>query len=91
MADMRPAYRRLLLRLKEADPGAFEEATRRYREDLEPAIESGAGDPVTAWLEYGTWLAGQLSAGSALTIDASGRARPFDPATWDGSDPIRVR
>ena len=81
LVDMRPAYRKLLVRLKSSDPAAFEEASRRYREELEPAIASGDVDPITIWLEYGMWLAGQFADGRTLAIDASGRARPFDSST----------
>jgi len=84
LADMRPAYRRLLVRVKHSDPSAFEEASRRYREDLEPAIAAGVVDPISAWLEYGIWLAGRFAEGRPLTIDSSGRARPFDPASAPG-------
>lgn len=81
LADMRPAYRKLLVGLKSSAPAAFEEASRRYRDELEPAIGGGHVDPITAWLEYGMWLAGQLADGRTLAIDSSGRARPFDPST----------
>ncbi len=85
LADMRPAYRRLLVRLKQADPMAFEEASRRYREHLEPAIAAGEADAIAAWLDYGTWLAGRFASGRPLEIDASGRARPFDPGSTPGA------
>lgn len=78
LADMRPAYRKLLVRLKQSDPAAFDEASRRYREELEPEITAADSDPIRAWLAYGTWLAGQLAAGRTLAIDASGRAQPFE-------------
>jgi hypothetical protein len=81
LADMRPAYRRLLVRLKQESPTSFEEATRRYREELEPAIASGDSSPLCAWLGYGAWLAGRFSEGRAMAIDPTGRARPFDPAS----------
>jgi len=81
LADMRPAFRGLLVRLKQADSAAFEEASRRYREDLEPAIAAGEVDPISAWLEYGIWLAGRFADGRTLAIDSSGRARPFDPVS----------
>ena len=80
LVDMRPAYRKLLVRLKSSDPAAFQEASRRYREELEPAITGGDVDPLTVWLEYGMWIAGQFADGRTLAIDASGRARPFDPS-----------
>lgn len=81
LADMRPAYRKLLVRLKQESPSSFEEASRRYREDLEPAIASGDVTPISAWLGYGTWLAAQFTEGRALAIDPTGRARTFDPAS----------
>jgi hypothetical protein len=80
LTDMRPAYRKLLVRLKQTDPPAFEEASRRYREELEPAIAGGEIDPVLTWLAYGIWLAERLAEGRTLAIDASGRARSFEPA-----------
>ena len=81
LADMRPAYRKLLVRLKGSDPSAFEEASRRYTEELEPAIAGGDVDPILAWLEYGISLAERLAAGRTLAIDASGRARSFEPSS----------
>ena len=88
LADMRPAYRKLLVRLKQTDPAAFQEATRRYREDLEPAIAAGDADPISAWLDYGCWLAGRIVEGQATAIDATGRARPFDPSAPDAGEMI---
>ena len=84
LEDVRSTYRRLLVQLKQKDPAAFEEASRRYRDDLAPAISRG-DDPIAAWLGYGSWLAGTLSEGRDLAIDASGRARPFDPARDAGA------
>ena len=78
VADMRPAYRKLLVRLKQARPVDFEEATRRYREELEPSIAAGDLDPVAAWLSYGRWLAEQVVAGNAVAIDRTGRSHPLD-------------
>jgi len=84
LADMRPAYRKLLLQLKKADPAAFDEATRRYQEELEPSIAGGAADPIAAWLEYGIWIAARLSGGRPMTIDPTGRARDFDSGSLPG-------
>jgi hypothetical protein len=84
LADMRPAYRKLLLELKKADPATFDEATRRYREELEPSIAEGVADPVAAWLQYGIWLAGRFAAGKPMAIDPTGRARDFEPGSLPG-------
>jgi len=83
LADMRPVYRKLLVQLKQADPAAFQEATRRYRDDLEPAVSGGDADPISAWLDYGCWLAGRITEGRAMAIDTTGRARPFEPSAPD--------
>jgi hypothetical protein len=81
LADMRPAYRKLLIRLKGSDPSAFEEVSRQYREEVEPAIAAGDVDPILAWLGYGISLAERLAAGRTLAIDASGRARSFEASS----------
>lgn len=90
LADMRPAYRKLLVRLKRVDPAGFEEATRRYREDLEPAVASADVDPLAAWLEYGRWIAERIAAGRAVAIDTSGRARPLEPQAPDQLDSLVI-
>lgn len=80
-ADMRPAYRTLLRRMKEKDSGAFAEATERYERTLLPAIEAGAGDPLAAWTSYGLWLAGRLGPGRLACLDATGLASDVTDAT----------
>ncbi len=85
LADLRPACRALLRRLKTTAPDRYAEGVQRYEEDLVPAVAGGSVDPVDAWLEYGTWLAGQLSAGRAVGIDPTGRSTPLSgplPAGW---------
>ncbi len=73
LADLRPAYRALLLRLRKQDPEGFAEATTRYEQVLTPTVESGA-DPVTAWLAYGTWIARRLLTGRLVELDPTGLA-----------------
>ncbi|MFQ5747589.1 MAG: hypothetical protein ACE5HF_10285 [Gemmatimonadota bacterium] len=80
-ADPRPALRRLLVQLKARDPEAFEAASRRYQEELVPAVAGGEADPLASWIEYGMWLASRLSAGSAVAIDPTGVATPFAGGT----------
>ncbi len=74
----------------------FGEATRRYEEHLVPTLASDGEDPVTAWLEYGCWLAQRVSPGEVVEIDATGRARPVRQMQAEGmlylhlpSDPKR--
>ncbi len=73
LADMRPAYRILLRRLKASDPAAFSEATARYDEVLVPAI-AGGDDPVATWVAYGAWLARRLLPGRLVQLDTTGLA-----------------
>ncbi|MCL7963978.1 MAG: hypothetical protein M8858_01005 [marine benthic group bacterium] len=94
--DPRPALRNLLRDLKERDPEAFGEATRRYQEKLAPSLASDGDDPVAAWLEYGCWLAQRVSPGKVVEVDATGRARPAPETPGKGrlflhlpSDPKR--
>lgn len=83
-ADMRPAYRDLLRRLKLRDEEAFEGASRRYREDVVPAIADGATDPIEAWLAYGAWLAGRFGGGRLVRLDETGFASAAEPEPIPG-------
>lgn len=83
-ADMRPAYRDMLRHLKKQDAARFGEATRRYEEDLVPALTDGEQDPIAAWVEYGSWLAGETQPGRLLRLDETGLATPADPAPLPG-------
>lgn len=76
LQDVQPLYRRLLVRLKSADAGAYEAAVFRYEREVLPGVAEGEGDPLTPWLEYGIWLAGRLQPGQAMAVDGTGRARP---------------
>ena len=81
MADMRPTYRGLLLRLKESDPTAFSEATARYDEVVVQAIVGG-DDPAAVWTAYGAWIARRLLVGRLVQLDSTGLATDVegDPA-----------
>lgn len=83
-ADMRPAYRAMLRHLKKQDAARFGEATRRYEEELVPALTDGERDPIAAWAEYGAWLAGETQPGRLLRLDASGLAVDADPDPLPG-------
>ena len=76
---MRPAYRAMLRQLKKQDAARFDEATRRYEQELVPALTDGERDPIATWVEYGAWLAGETLPGRLLRLDESGLATPTDP------------
>ena len=83
-ADMRPTYRTMLRRLKQHDPEAFEEASRRFASEVEPAITAGEQEPVAAWVAYGAWMARRLGAGRLVGLDETGLAAPADPRPEPG-------
>jgi len=76
--DPRDLYRERLKELKQADPEAYADAVAYYRDTLIPTIAGGEVDPLEAWTEYGRRLAVSLGPGSTVSVDATGRARPFE-------------
>lgn len=79
--DPREFYRERLKELKQADSEAYRKAVEHYREVLIPDVASGRTDPLLAWTEYGRRLAAALAPGRTVTVDASGRARPYEGPT----------
>ena len=72
--DVQPLYRKLLARLKAADPDAYGAAVARYEESLAPAVEHGEKDPLGLWVRYGAWLASRLQPGWVVAVDDTGRS-----------------
>ena len=60
--------------MKALDPGTYNEAVRRYHDDLEAA----GGGTLRDWIAYGVWLAEALAPGRRVTVDHSGLASDFD-------------
>lgn len=84
LADVRPLYRELLVRLKKEDESAYEEAVLRYDEEVEPALQQ-ADDPLVPWLRYGAWLARRLTPGELTAVGPDGAASEVEPG-GDGGD-----
>lgn len=82
--DMRPVYRAILKRLKRKDAVLFDEATARYEETLVPSLADEATDPISAWVEYGAWLARKLGTGRLVRLDESGLATNCEAAPAPG-------
>ncbi len=74
IGDVQPAYRQFLRRLKANDAGLYEEAVERYQADVIGGAEAES-DPLLRWVQYGAWLAGQISPGQLVAVDRQGRAR----------------
>lgn len=74
LRDVQPGYRALLLRLKQADPEAYEAAVARYTGEVAPRAAAAEADPLEVWIEYGMWLARRLHPGKTLAVDGTGRA-----------------
>lgn len=84
LRDIRERYRQILLRLRRADEEAYEQAVRRYRDELAPALETGE-DVLPLWLGYGMELAARLAPGRVVAVNRSGRAEPVEGAPPVGS------
>ena len=75
-ADPRPALRERLRELKENRGEAFDEARRHYQQEVVPAL-AGEGDALSAWIDYGVWLAARTAPGRVLAVDGQGSAVPY--------------
>lgn len=76
--DPREFYRERLRELKRESPDGYEKAVAYYTDTLIPTVASGSGDPLDAWTEYGRALASALAPGRTLSVDATGKARPYE-------------
>lgn len=83
--DVRPLYRELLVRLRNRDEDAYEEGVRRYREEVESALEEG-GDPLGPWLRYGAWVAARLTDGEIAAVGPEGAASTVEAGAGDLAD-----
>ncbi|HET8655550.1 MAG TPA: hypothetical protein VFL93_08565 [Longimicrobiaceae bacterium] len=77
--DPRDFYRVQLRELRERDESAFRRALAYFETRLVPAVAAPESDPIAEWLEYGRVLAELGTPGSAVQIDATGRAHPYAP------------
>lgn len=86
LEDVRPLYRELLVRLRKRDEDVYGEGVRRYREEVEPALEEG-GDPLGPWLRYGAWVAARLTDGEIAAVGPDGAASTveLDGGARDGA------
>ena len=77
--DPRERYRAWLRELRGRDEAAFRKALDYFENQLVPAVANPGSDPLLEWTEYGLRLAQRLRPGSAVSIDATGRSRPYEP------------
>lgn len=77
--DPRDYYRDRLRDLKRTNPAGYAEAVQYYRETLVPSIAEGDAEPLAAWREYGLLIARATAPGRTVAVDATGRARPYEP------------
>jgi hypothetical protein len=82
--DPRDFYRKRLKELKGTDPSAFATAATYYRDELIPGIADGRLEPLSAWLEYGRFLAELIEEGTTVLIDESGKSRAYEPGSGAG-------
>ena len=76
--DFRPGYRERLRQLREEKPTAFTEALRYFEDRLLPVVADEASDPLIEWAAYGKRLGELTGSGKTMSIDATGRARPYE-------------
>ena len=76
--DPRDFYRDRLRTLKESDPEGYRSAVAYYQDTLIPSVASGDAEPLEAWTEYGRTLAEAVAEGRTVSIDATGRAHPYE-------------
>lgn len=81
--DPRPVYRDRLRALRAADAETFSRALEYFETTLVPAVAGGA-EPLSAWVDYGRFLAERGGPGRVVAVDASGRARPYEPPPAEG-------
>ena len=81
--DFRPAFRERLRRLREDKPAAFAAALRYYEDRLLPVVADESSDALSEWVAYGQRLGELTSAGQTLSIDETGRARPYTAVSPD--------
>lgn len=77
--DPRDYYRERLKELKERDADAYRRAVGYFEERLTPTVAEDGSDPLTAWMEYGRFLAELSAPGRTVQIDSTGRASSFAP------------
>ena len=85
--DPRDYYRNRLRELKRNNPDGYAEGVAYYQNTLVPSIANGEADPLEAWRDYGLLLARLAGPGRAVAIDATGRARAFEPGC-DAADMV---
>ncbi|MBM4183084.1 MAG: hypothetical protein FJ207_02530 [Gemmatimonadetes bacterium] len=82
--DPREFYRDRLRELKRLSPDEYQRAVTYYAQTLLPEVAERRRDPLVAWTDYGRRLAEALAPGRTVAIDASGRARPYEPTASAG-------
>ncbi|MEM7413991.1 MAG: hypothetical protein AAF389_00755 [Gemmatimonadota bacterium] len=76
--DPREFYRERLKELKQSNPNGYASAVQYYKETLLPSIADQGRPALDAWTEYGRVLAESVSPGRTVSIDATGRAHPYE-------------
>jgi hypothetical protein len=79
MQDPRGAFRGVLRALREARPGAFEEAIRYYDEVVVQRVAVEGADPLDEWVRYGCRIAELCGAGRFLAVDGTGESQTLQP------------
>ncbi len=76
--DPRDFYRKSLRGLRQVNPDGYKKAVAHYQEVLVPSIANGEAEPLRAWREYGRLIAEVTVNGRTVSIDETGRSRPYE-------------
>jgi hypothetical protein len=84
LADVRELYRDRLRALRATDEDAFRKATEHYEKEVVPRILTGEG-AIDGWIAYGARICELTGSGRLMSIDESGRSRPYEPPYRPGT------
>jgi hypothetical protein len=77
LADDRSAYRDRLRALRATNEDAFQRASEHYEREVVPRIVIGEG-VIDGWIAYGRLLGELTEPGRLVSVDGSGRSRPYE-------------
>lgn len=75
--DPRPLLRDRLRLFREEQPNTFRTALEYYEQTLLPSLATQPSAPLTEWIEYGRRLGELAGHGKVVSIDQTGRTRPY--------------
>lgn len=88
--DPRDYYRDRLKELRSSDPEAYRKAVAYYQDTLIPRVAGADSEPLAEWRAYGLEIARLTAPGRTVTVDPTGKARPFEEPCPDDAMILHV-